>query len=677
MKIRKILPVISILLILSIMTMAVPAVPVAAVGSLSLSQPVGTVGSTISISGSGFTGTIITNIDFNIFTPVLISPAAIAGGAFSTFFVVPPLPGGVYTITVRSDVPADTANINFIIMPEISINKSSGEVNTQVLFNGSGFPGSGVALLFFNDVQVASVPTTHQGIFNNLVFNIPETRAGAHTFRGFDGIRFTSPVNFSISPTINIDQAAAVSGGQISLSGRGFAASSPMTFLFNNLPVAASVMTNPAGSFSATLTIPAVSGGEHILRITDGAGNFKTATITTSSTFSLSSTSGPVGSQVTLTGAGFAPQRALNVSWGGQALPGNQVISTDTAGNFRAVVSVPVMASGTYTVHVTDGLSSGSAKFTSSGVSRMESSASGKVGSNIVISVQGYRANEAISILFGNSVLGSATTDAAGSFRASLAIPPAAAGSHEISGTDGINQFSYRVTVVPETFQPSLLAGFIGAETTISGTGFAAGTTLSALFNNVPISTTVTDNKGNFSLKIKIPAAKSGNHTLAVTDGVIINNYTFTIQSSAPETPDLNSPPKESRPVQPVTFHWGQVTSQNGPVLYQFQLARDINFLAVLIERKDLSGTFITLTAQEELDPVDAKNPYYWRIRAIDAAGDSSEWSTASAFFVGALEPVSVVPTWLYYVVIGLGGLLLFCIGFLLGRKARPFGIYR
>ena len=57
---------------------------------------------------------------------------------------------------------------------------------------------------------------------------------------------------------------------------------------------------------------------------------------------------------------------------------------------------------------------------------------------------------------------------------------------------------------------------------------------------------------------------------------------------------------------------------------------------------------------------------YYWRIRAMDAAANPSPWTGGGEFYI---SPPFSVPTWLIYTLAGVGAVIIFGIGYLVGRR--------
>jgi len=96
---------------------------------------------------------------------------------------------------------------------------------------------------------------------------------------------------------------------------------------------------------------------------------------------------------------------------------------------------------------------------------------------------------------------------------------------------------------------------------------------------------------------------------------------------------------------------WNDVSDESG-VSYDLQIGLDIEFSVILVDESGLGASNYTLT--EALTKVLAeagKEAYYWRVKAVDGAGNESQWSYPRLFFVG-FSP-SETPAWLWH---GLGG---------------------
>ena len=95
-----------------------------------------------------------------------------------------------------------------------------------------------------------------------------------------------------------------------------------------------------------------------------------------------------------------------------------------------------------------------------------------------------------------------------------------------------------------------------------------------------------------------------------------------TIAPSGLEAPVLNIPDENALCIDnTVAFAWFSTTTMDeNTISYTFQYATDIGFTTNLLE---LSVTATALTVQLEKDKV-----YYWRVKAMDALGNESPYST-------------------------------------------------
>ena len=91
-----------------------------------------------------------------------------------------------------------------------------------------------------------------------------------------------------------------------------------------------------------------------------------------------------------------------------------------------------------------------------------------------------------------------------------------------------------------------------------------------------------------------------------------------------------------------------------------------------MLKKEGLTTSAYTLTDAEKLKSTKKEAPYYWRLRAVDAASNASGWTTPGTFYVGFIFPE--LKGWLLYGLIGAGVLLLFFLGFRAGRKSKGGG---
>jgi hypothetical protein len=142
------------------------------------------------------------------------------------------------------------------------------------------------------------------------------------------------------------------------------------------------------------------------------------------------------------------------------------------------------------------------------------------------------------------------------------------------------------------------------------------------------------------------------------------------VESEAPSEPSLVSPETGSKPKSPVLFDWEDVTDESLPVTYTLQITDDKAFEEdkITLEKTELEESEYTLTEAEEKELKGQETDYYWRVKAIDAASNESEWSDAWQL---SISETSGLPTWALYTLLGIGAVVLFALGYWLGRRSN------
>ena len=155
------------------------------------------------------------------------------------------------------------------------------------------------------------------------------------------GIEAFQPPSITISPTSgNVGRSVAVSGSN-------FAASSLTTISYDGVTVRTTT-TNPSGQIpSGTFTVPASTIGTHRIVATDTSGNTAIASFTVTPSITLSRSSGPVGSVVTVTGQGFAASSQITLRFAGNVVATvPSTPQTDNLGSFSCSFTIPSSSSG-------------------------------------------------------------------------------------------------------------------------------------------------------------------------------------------------------------------------------------------------------------------------------------------------------------------------------------------
>lgn len=266
-------------------------------------------------------------------------------------------------------------------------------------------------------------------------------------------------------------------------------------------------------------------------------------------------------------------------------------------------------------------------------------------GENITITGHGFPAEDSGVITFGwDDTILAFTPDEVGLFTAEYSVPDLPAGSHKLvadspklytdtaSATFEVEPF---ITLIPEN--PD-----IGSTAVVAGKGFAAESELEILYDDIRIANSPsTDASGSFSYEFKVPESSLVNHTVTVTDEAG-NNDTFGLDlEGEPPGKPIPVSPKEQRfgwfGAQRVNFSWSEVSDPSG-VTYVVEIAENLNFFPLKpgMKKADLTENSCSAT----IEP----GTYYWRVRAIDGAGNESEWSISPyPFKVGFISIWSII----------------------------------
>jgi hypothetical protein len=253
----------------------------------------------------------------------------------------------------------------------------------------------------------------------------------------------------------------------------------------------------------------------------------------------------------------------------------------------------------------------------------------GTPGSTVTLKGTGFPAkSQNIKISFdGQDVNLSILTSALGSFTGEFTIPDTLAGNHQFKAIDENISFgditaSLQVgpTISLQPEQPE-----IGSEVTLTGRGFAAKSTVSIKYDDVVVSNSpTTDDTGNFAEKFTVPESSTANHVITATDRAgNVATFGLPLESTAPSVPTPVSPVDERYGwfgSQPVIFNWTSCTDPSG-ITYTLEVDNSLRFFPLEpgMRKTGLTKPNTVMTL--------APGTYYWRVKAIDGAGNESAWS--------------------------------------------------
>jgi len=397
----------------------------------------------------------------------------------------------------------------------------------------------------------------------------------------------------------------------------------------------------------------------------------------------LSPDEGTVDTEVEITGIGFTNSKDIKyIEFDDEEVDiesGDE--ETDRYGEFISSILIPESIAGEHTITVRDNSNKeASATFTVDSEITI-TPISGTKGNTVAVTGTGFGDETDVAITFNGATVATRTTDQNGSFTASFSVPDVAAAIYDVDAEDDDNndaeaQFTVGIatvlTISPVTTQAS--PAHAGMNIAVSGLGFRASSaiTVTDLTSGLLIATTTSNADGIFQTTFEAAGA-AGEHVITASDGTSTLQVSFIMESQPPSAPALLLPEAATKVEARVSLDWETVTDDSPPVTYTLQVATDDSFTlaSILLEKKGLTKSEYTTTEAEKLSSTKEEAPYYWRVKAIDAISNESEWSTPGSFYVGGIS--FSLTGWVLYVVMGVGGLALLGLGYWLGRRTTYY----
>ncbi len=397
---------------------------------------------------------------------------------------------------------------------------------------------------------------------------------------------------------------------------------------------------------------------------------------------------GPVGSEISISGNGLRPNQNITVKYDNEllAISGGDT-ATNNAGIFNCKVVIPESTTGSHqlivndvtgnhpeawfdiepSIHISNPVTAGSeAAINGYGFSEIQ---------DVILRIAGQNTSTNPAVL---------STNYNGSFKGTFRAPTAT-GTVTVTATDKQNiKAELDITVAAAPKAEAVLSlypansqanpGAAGKPVTVSGAGFNPNSPLTLTYENTPPATFTgiqTNAEGSFQYSFEVPGGAAGEHKIDVTDGTNAASIMFVLESTAPPPPIAEIPEVVSG-VKPTTrFDWTDVVDDSG-VKYTFQVSPDTTFAQVVLEKSGLTVSEYTMKENERLDLKGRQTAYYWRVAAVDGAGNESTWSNAILFYVGSAK--SAFPVWAYYLLGGLGAIIVIVVAAWIIRVKRNQG---
>jgi len=493
------------------------------------------------------------------------------------------------------------------------------------------------------------------GSSGSIFFIVPEAYGGQHP------VIVESPANsfpfsgeYIVVPNITIAPTSGKAGTDITISGFGFGVSEDdIAVTYDGTIIKSGISADENGSWSTTFAAPLSARGA---RAVDASGDTTKGSDVADKNFTVSPvvemdpTSGGVGTQVTIKATGFATaEGGIKVLFSDKEVRSN--MTAEVNGSWSTSFTVPPSIRGSHIVKVQGNTTASSdipdMIFTVAPAITI-SPASGAVEDSIKVSGSGFANNEtSIEVTFdGKTIERNLLADDNGSWSVETKVPPCGSGPHSVAASGRMTPYT---DITPATFTTQAVltvvpkSGNVKDELRLTGSGFNAGKDYSVSYDGNPVASGSVNESGSFQAMFKAPGGKSGSITITATDTRDATaSTTFTMESTAPGTPQIAAP-KDGATVgfmgdTKISFKWSDVSDPSG-ITYDIEVGEGSSFTKNLVAHTRLGDARYTLTDAEALP----NGEYFWRVRAVDGAGNASDWTPATIVKVGFMTTNTLV----------------------------------
>lgn len=211
------------------------------------------------------------------------------------------------------------------------------------------------------------------------------------------------------------------------------------------------------------------------------------------------------------------------------------------------------------------------------------------VAKTVTVSGTGYTYNSNITIYFDALQVGSAQSNASGTFSgAVITVPESTYGIHTIKATDAGGNYDTITFNTKQSMTINPTTGMVGGTVNVRGTGFRANREMSVTYKGIPVTTTpatlTTNTSGSFNATFIVPSGGSGASTVEVSDGAYTASASFTTsitmstnQTTGPVGTSVTVTGKGFQPNVAVSVTWDGAAVANAPTdntgSFSYQLA--------------------------------------------------------------------------------------------------------
>jgi len=250
-------------------------------GTITISPTSGSLGATITVTGSSFNPNSAITIKFDA-TILPTTPAAITttSGTFTATITIPlTASSGTHTITVTDASGAFGSATFSVAVGIITLSPALGTTGTAVQVTGSNFAANTAVHLKFDKITVETASSVVTGTSGGFIvtFYVPAgVTGGNHTVIATDDTGKVGTAIFTVQglPSIALSPTSGTVGTTVTVTGSSFVPNTAVTVKLDSTTITtnpASIATTSIGAFTVTITIPSISVGTHTVTATVGS----------------------------------------------------------------------------------------------------------------------------------------------------------------------------------------------------------------------------------------------------------------------------------------------------------------------------------------------------------------------------------------------------------------------
>ena len=394
---------------------------------------------------------------------------AAADGSFTATFHMPLAPYGTYPIAAIGQTSGIVSVSAFQELPSLLVAPKAGGVGSKIALSGSAFSAGEVVNLYWEyagpgtGVLIGTATSDATGSFTTHAYIPPGTSYGMQPIVGVGVSSNATAQAFIVfyPATLALAPLSGSAGTTLTISAYGFAGKESVQVFWNN--GSAPVLTAHVDKFGylapTTMLIPeGTAPGSYAVTLVGSTSKTSvndTFTVVAPGSL-LNVTSGPAGTNVSVTGQGYAPGETVNVLWNATGPGQGTIVATGIAGSSGVIATgftVPAAGNGAYPVAIVGATSTYVTQNTytvSNGLSLVP--ATDAPGQNSTVNGTGFQANEQVQFTWDSQPLSAMTADASGNISGVVTIPAnVTPGTHLLAGSGQSSGTTFTVSATIDT----------------------------------------------------------------------------------------------------------------------------------------------------------------------------------------------------------------------------------